>query len=75
MPSQKIAKKLPKRVTNLNLKARRERSWRLTQERKKVRNAAQEAQHKANLKLRSEGLPTPHEAKKLAVKKARGTSN
>lgn len=71
MPSQNIAKKLPKRVTNLSLKARRQRSWLRTQERKKARIAAQNKRWEANQKLRAAGLPTPHEAKKLAVKEAR----
>ncbi len=72
MPAQtKLAKKLPKRCTNLNLKAKREQSWRRTQERKKARNAAQDKRWEANQKLRANGLPTPHEAKKLAVKEAR----
>lgn len=73
MPTQtKVAKKLPKRCTNQNLKARREQSWRRTQEKKKARRDAQEKRWEANQKLRANGLPTPHEAKKLAVKEARG---
>lgn len=70
-PQQKIAKKLPKRVTNLNLKARRARSWQRTQERKKARIVAQEVRHQANLNRIADGLLTVHEAKKLA-KKVRG---
>lgn len=73
MPAQqqKIAKKLPKRCTNQNLKARREQSWRRTQEKKQARRDVQEKRQKANKLLRATGLPTPHEAKKLAVKEAR----
>jgi hypothetical protein len=69
MPTQqKLAKKLPKRCTNLKLKARREQSWQRTQERKKARIAAQNKRWEANQKLRAAGLPTPHEAKKLLAK-------
>lgn len=69
MPGQqKISKKLPKRVSNERLKARRAASWARTQARKKKRIDEQEARHKRNEKLRAQGLPTPHEAKKLAAK-------
>lgn len=64
----KIAKKLPKRVTNANLKARRAASWQRTQLKKKARVAAQNARYAANQILRAQGLPTPHEAKKIAKK-------
>jgi hypothetical protein len=68
MPSQKVAKKLPKRCTNAHLKAKRAVSWQRTQDRKKAANAAQNKRFEANNKLRATGLPTPHEAKKLAKK-------
>lgn len=72
MPNQpKLAKKLPKRCTNQHLKVKREQAWRRGQERKRARNAAQDKRWEANQKLRANGLPTPHEAKKLAVKEAR----
>lgn len=69
MPQQqKISKKLPKRCTNERLKSRRAASWARTQARKKARRDLQEAAYKRNQKLRAAGLPTPHEAKKLAAK-------
>jgi len=68
---QKIGKKLPRRCTNTNLQSRRQRSWIKGQERKKMRREAQAKREKANRELRALGLPTPHEAKKLAVKAAR----
>lgn len=49
MPT-KVAKKLPKRVGNTNARARRERSWRAGEERKRQRQARQDAQHAANVK-------------------------
>jgi hypothetical protein len=45
----KVAKHLPKRTRNDNLKARRHRSWLRCQERKQARRKANEAAHRANL--------------------------
>jgi hypothetical protein len=64
----KLKKKLPKRVISVGLKARRARSWARGQERKKLRIAAQEKQHQANLKRIAAGLPTVHEQKKIDAK-------
>lgn len=58
----------------MHLKAKREESWRRTQERKKALRDAQDARFKANQKLRAAGIPTPHEAKKLATKEAKESS-
>lgn len=49
MAGTKIAKKLPKRTSNANSKARRARSWAAGQRRKAARNAAQEQRHNENL--------------------------
>jgi len=55
MSSQKIAKKLPKRVTNDKLKTRRALSWAASQTRKEQRVARNAAQAKAN----KDGAVTP----------------
>lgn len=49
------------RMSNANLKARRQRSWAAGQKRKEARRAAQKARERANAELRAQGLPTPWE--------------
>lgn len=72
MPSQtagqKVSKKLPKRVGNDKLKARRAASWLRSKDRKRKRQAAQEIRHKANLKRHENGELTPWEQAKAKAK-------
>lgn len=50
MSQQKIAKSLPKRVMNTHAKEHRKKAWATGQERKKLRQAENEARHQANIK-------------------------
>lgn len=50
-----------KRMSNKNLKARREASWLRGQKRKAARIKAQKAREERNKELRAAGLPTPWE--------------
>ena len=54
------------RMSNPNLKARRARLWAAQEKRKDARRKAQAEREQRNRELRAAGLPTPHEAKKIA---------
>jgi hypothetical protein len=59
------------RMSNGALKARRERSWKRSQVRKKARIDAQASRQAANKKHRAEGTPTPWQAAKAKRREAR----
>ena len=59
--TQGVKKGLPRRCSNAHLKEARARRWKAGEERKRLRREAGEAAHRRNVKLRSEGKPTPWE--------------
>jgi hypothetical protein len=61
------------RMTNANLKAKRDRSWTRGQRRKEERRKEQARREAKNRELRAQGLPTPwEEAKAKARERRRG---
>lgn len=68
MPAQKVSKKLPKRAASTVLKERRHGRWLKQQERKRQRQAENEARHRANVKRHERGELTPWELAKQKAK-------
>lgn len=68
MPNTQSSKGNPasKRMSNANLKTRRQNSWNRGQRRKAERIAAQEQRAATNAGRRADGLPTPWEIAKAA---------
>lgn len=59
MPTQKIAKNLPKRCSNAHAKESRKAAWAAGEERKAQRRAMDARRHKANLELVAAGGVSP----------------
>ncbi len=69
--AEKVKKKLPKRTLNTHKKETRHRSWLRCQDRKRMRQQENEAQHKANLERLAKGELTPWQVAKEKARQRR----